>query len=94
MYLDFIKTVKTDIKKLYNILDFDFSAPKVKRFLVKTTKLSSGQISFCVLGKVKICGAEVWSSEAEVKLLEGHGGEVHSLTCRDDFPSLWPYLEM
>ncbi len=42
---------------------------------------SSGQIFFSLLAKVKICGAEVWSSEVEVKLIEGHGGEVHSLTC-------------
>ena len=40
------------------------------------------------LAKVKICGAEVWSSEVEVKLIEGHGGEVHSLTCRGDSPRL------
>lgn len=28
----------------------------------------------------------MWSSEVEVKLIEGHGGEVHSLTCGDDSP--------
>lgn len=44
--------------------------------------------------KVKICGAEVWSSEVEVKLMEGHGGEVHSLTSPQRLPRLWPYLEM
>lgn len=55
---------------------------------------SCEQISFSLLVKVKICGAKVWSSEVEVKLIEGHGGEVHSLTCRDDSLSLWPYLEM
>lgn len=30
----------------------------------------------------------MWSSEVEVKLIEGHGGEVHSLTCRGDSPRL------
>lgn len=34
-----------------------------------------GLLSFLLATKVKICGVEVWSSEVEVKLLEGHGGE-------------------
>lgn len=41
----------------------------------------SSEHIFSLFAKVKICGAEVWSSEAEVKLIQGHGGEVHSLTC-------------
>lgn len=49
-------------------------------------KLPVGRTSFSPFAKVKICGAEVWSSEVEVKLIEGHGGEVHSLTCRGDSP--------
>lgn len=28
----------------------------------------------------------MWSSEVGVKLIEGHGGEVHGLTCSDDSP--------
>lgn len=47
---------------------------------------SCERISFALLAKVKICGAEVWSSEVEVKLIEGHRGEVHSLTCGDGSP--------
>lgn len=59
-----------------------------------SVNLPVGRSPSLLLAKVKICGAEVWSSEVEVKLIEGHGGEVHSLTCGDDSPSLWPYLEM
>lgn len=55
---------------------------------------SSEHIFFSLFVKVKICGAEVWSSEVEVKLIQGHGGELYSLTCGDKSPSLWPYLEM
>lgn len=85
------KKVMTPVKvilqlyKLYDDFDFDFQ-PQPEGFWGRSPSLS--------LPKAQICGAEVWSSEVEVKLIEGHGGEVHSLTCRDDSPSLWPYLEM
>lgn len=39
-------------------------------------------VTFLLAAKVKICGVEVWSSEVEVKLLEGHRGEGGCLTCR------------
>lgn len=45
---------------------------------------SCEQTFFSLFAKVKICRAEVWTSEVEVKLIEGHRGEVHGLTCKDD----------
>lgn len=45
---------------------------------------SCEQIVFSLFARVKMCRAQVWTSEVQVKLMERHRGEVHSLTCKDD----------
>ena len=72
--------LNTDIKLLNNLLTFALTfQPRCES--------SSVHNSPALFAKVKICRAEVWSSEIEVKLIKGHGGEVHSLTCSDDSPT-------
>lgn len=50
-------------------------------FVIEQAQQQFSQAETSLLVKVKICGGEVVSSEAEVKPMEGHSGEHHSLTC-------------